>query len=118
MFRRQRLLFAQLQHLFDRSNFFRHVKLLQTLLTSRVLAADGILMRRIQNSTLFSTVMPNRGDGFAVVNNQRPGIISSRTPLKYSVSGIVGTTGWSSACSNRRNFLAERRASTRASAIV
>ena len=24
---------------------------------------------------------------------QRPGIISSKTPLKYSVSGIVGKTG-------------------------
>jgi len=31
--------------LFDRSNFFRHVKLLQTLLTSRILAADGTLVR-------------------------------------------------------------------------
>jgi hypothetical protein len=58
--------------LFDRSNFFRHVKLLQTLLTSRILAADGTLMRGIQNSTLFSTVMPNRGDGFAVAKINGP----------------------------------------------
>src|SRR2546421_180637 len=53
MFRRQRLLFAQFQHLFDRSNFFRHVKLLQTLLTSRILAADGTLVRALENSRDF-----------------------------------------------------------------
>src|SRR2546421_11381233 len=35
MFRRQRLLFAQFQHLFDRSNFFRHVKFFQRLFLRR-----------------------------------------------------------------------------------
>src|SRR5712671_848609 len=53
MFWRHRVLFAQFQHLFDRSNFFGHVKLLQTLLTSRILAADGTLMSVLENSRDF-----------------------------------------------------------------
>jgi hypothetical protein len=34
-----------------------------------------------------------RDDIKAKVPRQRPGIISNNTPLKYSVSGIVGSTG-------------------------
>ncbi|PYL33908.1 MAG: hypothetical protein DMF35_05630 [Verrucomicrobia bacterium] len=39
--------------MFDWSNFFRHVKLLQTLLTSRLVAADGTLIRASENSRHF-----------------------------------------------------------------
>jgi hypothetical protein len=48
----------------------------------------------IQGTTAWAAVDSKRDGWEAVVGCfQRPGIISRRKPLKYSVSGIVGRTG-------------------------
>jgi hypothetical protein len=48
----------------------------------------------IQGTTAWAAVDFKRDGGEPVIPYfQRPGIISRRKPLKYSVSGIVGRTG-------------------------
>ena len=88
MLRRKRFLFAEFEHLFDRSDFIGHDDFYRS---ARCCPPPYLARWRFPHR--FSICCLEFGIWNLEFARQRPGIISSSTPLKYSVSGIVGSTG-------------------------